>query len=219
MGTKPLLVAKSHVNAGNPRLSVHRRGRVQWATVPLSRAENAASHAQAHPRIAPRRSPVRVRLAPLQERPACARHQVVCARARRIQISVRVPNGCPNEGRTCTRPLCGASFLLRIGPARHSQAQHPADKPPRPLDRPDAGASQAPRHERASADPAASRGNALGPYSDSPAASSALPRSEYTLKRTSDPSLNVHSWAVRRSTGTPLPTPMAVARTNTSTRS
>src|SRR5688500_14967286 len=52
MGTGPLLVPKSNVIPGNPRLSVPWRGGIQRATVPLSRAKNGASHAQSHPRIA-----------------------------------------------------------------------------------------------------------------------------------------------------------------------
>src|SRR3954447_22385181 len=56
-------------------------------------------------------------------------------------------------------------------------------------------------------------------YSESPLTSSAFARSECTLKRTSSPSQIVHSWATWISTGTPLSRPVAVTRTNTSTRS
>src|SRR3954470_11827971 len=61
----PPLVPKSNVIPGNPRLSVPWRGVIQGEPVPLSRAETTPPHALSHPRIAPRRPPVRVRLAPL----------------------------------------------------------------------------------------------------------------------------------------------------------
>ena len=57
--------------------------RDQTRTVPLSGGEDAGAHAQTHPRIAPRRPPVRVRLAPSPKRrasPGCCFHAKGVAR-------------------------------------------------------------------------------------------------------------------------------------------
>ena len=78
MGTRPFPVPKWNVIPGNPRLSTLRQQRGQASRVPLSKAENAAAQRTIASRIAPRRSSVRVRLAPSEVARRCGTPGCTC---------------------------------------------------------------------------------------------------------------------------------------------
>ena len=101
-----------------------------------SRARNAASHAQAHPRIAPRRSPVRARLAPLQKRlrrtifPSCGEVVRAVVRSGLVPNAVRALARVQAEkGPTARGLLLSRESDSELSERRHSWLLAQSDSP------------------------------------------------------------------------------------------